>query len=350
MPSSFRRVVQFTAPCQVEVIEEPLPAPDSDQVLVRTTLSAISPGTERLIYQGDAPSEALDSSIEALSGDLEYPLTYGYAAVGRVVDSGSDVEPDWEGKRVFSFQPHASHFVASPESLLPLPDGARDVDGILIPNLETAVNLLMDGRPLIGERVVVFGQGVVGLLTTALASTFPLEALFCLDPIPQRRSRSEAWGADRTFDPVSEFDAVREALGVTAMDAKEAEEQDEGSDLTFELSGKPPVLNDAISITGYDGRVVIGSWYGERAAAIDLGGRFHRSRMQLVSSQVSSIRPEYRGRWTKNRRMDTVLRVLPELAPGDLVSHVFSQEEAPQAYRELSRDNAELLQPVFQYS
>jgi threonine dehydrogenase-like Zn-dependent dehydrogenase len=70
---------------------------------------------------------------------------------------------------------------------------------------------------------------------------------------------------------------------------------DPGADLTFELSGNPLALNNAIALTRFSGRIVIGSWYGEKQMDINLGGTFHRSRIKLISSQVSSISPELRA-------------------------------------------------------
>jgi 2-desacetyl-2-hydroxyethyl bacteriochlorophyllide A dehydrogenase len=349
MPSSTRRVVQFTGPHQVEVVDEPLSAPATDEVLVRTTLSAISPGTERLIYTNQVPHDALvDSSIEAFTGEFGFPLTYGYAAVGRVEAVGDDVDDDWNGARVFSFRPHVSHFAASPENLIRLPDEVRDVDAVLIPNVETAVNFLMDGRPLIGEQVAIFGQGVVGLLTTALAARHPLDSLYTIDPSADRRARSESWGADRSFD-AGEMDALRSALGITSSEPNEPGDHMEGADLTYEVTGQPAVLNDAIASTGYDGRIVVGSWYGRKEAPIDLGGRFHRSRMELISSQVSTIAPEHRGRWTKGRRMRTVLRMLTTIRPGEMVTDRYALADAPVAYESLAEEDDDFFQPVFQY-
>ena len=113
-----RLCVVFTGPQQVSVVEESLPDPAPDQALVQTLFSAISPGTEMLIYRGQFPDDLnVDETIPALSGRFGYPLRYGYSAVGRVIGMGREVDREWEGRLVFSFQPHASHFLARPEEL-----------------------------------------------------------------------------------------------------------------------------------------------------------------------------------------------------------------------------------------
>ncbi len=340
----------FVAPGEVEVREETMEAPKADEVFVRTLCSAVSPGTERLVYRGNLPDDlALDASIEVLRGQSSrYPLTYGYASVGVVEATGSSVSSSWEGTRVFAFQPHVSRFVAAPSALVPLPQDVDVSDAVMIPSVETAINLVMDGRPMIGEKAVVFGQGVVGLLTTALLNRHPLERLLTSDLSTMRRRRSVELGADTSFDPGT-IDALCEQLGVEPGKVPEATETYAGADLAYELTGDPSVLNDAIRCTGFRGRIVVGSWYGTKSSPVELGRRFHRSRMQIISSQVSTIDPSYRGRWTKGRRMSTVLEVLDELNPGQLITERFSIDEAPRAYEQLRSDD-ELLQPVFEYA
>ena len=119
-----RHSLYFTGPRQVSLREESLSPPGPGQVLVQTILSAISPGTELLIYRGQAPRDlAADTSIAALAGSLAFPLKYGYAAVGRVVELGRDVAARWQGALVFAFHPHESAFLATPDELLPVPAG-----------------------------------------------------------------------------------------------------------------------------------------------------------------------------------------------------------------------------------
>src|SRR4051812_40721216 len=169
-----RRALWFSAPGQVELREEPLPVPTEGQLLVRTLVSAISAGTELLIYRDQAPPElAVDATLPALAGSFHFPLKYGYAAVGRVEQLGPGVPPAWLDRLVFAFNPHESHFLANPHDILALPDDLDPEQAAFIPNVETALTLLLDGQPLVGEQVAVFGQGMVGLLVTALLARLP---------------------------------------------------------------------------------------------------------------------------------------------------------------------------------
>ena len=330
------RQVRFVAPRHAEVARMPIETPGADEVRVETALSAISPGTELLVYRDQLPDDVrLDETIDSLDRAATYPLSYGYAAVGTVTATGSDVDDEWVGQRVFAFHPHASHFCVTPEALVRLPPDVDDEDAVLLAMAETAVSLAMDGRPRVGERVAVFGQGVVGLLTTAMLSRFPLGRLVTFDHYPARRERSRARGADASLPP----DAAGEAF----------QTGDRRADLSYEVSGNPAALDAAIDTTGDDGRVVVGSWYGSKPTTLDLGGRFHRSHIRLQASQVSRIDPAHADRWDKERRMGLVLDLLSELSPSELVTHRLPVEEAPRAYELLDQSPEETLQVVLEY-
>ncbi|MFC5133276.1 MULTISPECIES: zinc-dependent alcohol dehydrogenase [Haloferacaceae] len=315
------RRLRFTGPRTVEIESVPDPTPAPDEVRVRTTVSAISSGTERLVYRGEAPTDLpADPALESLDGDLSFPLSYGYAAVGEVDAVGDEVDPDWLGRRTFAFEPHASAFTTPPERLQPVPEGITDAQAALFPTVETAVNFLMDGNPRIGERVGAFGQGMVGLATTALLADSSLSELVTVDACAARRERSERLGADRSLPP-----------GADAVD-RLREGDPPGRDLTYELSGAPAALDDAIAATGYDGRVVVGSWYGTKPAELDLGGTFHRGRITVESSQVSTIEPALRGRWSLERRREVAWERLARIDLDPILTHRIPLAEAGDAY------------------
>ena len=324
----------FTAPKRVEIREVALPPLGDDEVLVETVCSAISAGTEMLVYRGEFPH--LHESQDGLSSDLEYPLAYGYACVGKVREIGKSVNSEWKDRSVFAFQPHTSAFIVHPSSLIPIPDSLSPENACFLPNMETAVNLVHDGAPILGERVLVLGQGVVGLLTAELLSQFPLESLITVDKFAARREAS------------GKID------GVTAIDIKNKDKDSfiyaQGKfDLIYELSGSPSALNDAIEHTVFSGRIVIGSWYGRKRAEMDLGGSFHRSRIRLISSQVSTISPELSGRWDKSRRFDVAWQAMKRIQPEKWITHRFSIEDAEKAYQLLDENPQETIQVIFDY-
>lgn len=328
------RTLFFTAPKQVEIRETSLPELQDDEVLVETICSAISAGTEMLVYRGQFPQ--LTDAHDAVSSELAYPLAYGYACVGRVKEIGKAVNREWENRLVFSFQPHTSHFVTKAEYLFPVPHSLSPENVCFLPNIETAVNLVQDGAPILGERVLVLGQGIVGLLTASLLSEFPLENLTVVDQFELRREAIRVEGYKLKVERFS-------PSNLRSFDRHSA------FDLSFELTGSPSALNDAIGNTIYSGRVVIGSWYGQKRAEIDLGGAFHRSRIRLVSSQVSTISPELSGRWDKSRRFEVAWQALERIKPEKWITHRFSINDAEKAYQLLDESPHETIQVVFNY-
>ena len=329
------RTLFFTSINQVDIRETTLPRLKEDEVLVETICSAISAGTEMLVYRGQFP--LLADARDNLSSDLNYPLAYGYACVGRVVEIGKQVNRSWQDKLVFAFHPHASSFIIHPSSLILIPNSFPPETACFLPNMETAVNLVQDGAPILGERVLVLGQGVIGLLTASLLSEFPLESLVTVDGFELRRKAAQVTGGKLQVTSLAPHNLQPSTFNSFA-------------DLTFELSGSPSALNDAIALTTFSGRVVIGSWYGQKRAEIDLGGAFHRSRIKLISSQVSTISPELSGRWDKSRRFDVAWKALERIKPEKWITHRFSLENAAEAYRLLDENPQETIQVIFEHS
>jgi len=324
------RALYFTGGESVAVREQPVPDPGPGEVRVRTERSGISPGTELLVYRGEvSPELPTDETIDALDGTFTYPLQYGYAAVGRVTAVGEGVDEDWLDRRVFAFNPHESHFLADPEALVPTT--LEPEQAVLLPNAEAAANFVMDGRPRFGARVAVFGQGPVGLLTTAQLAEFPLSQLVAVDPCASRRELAQSLGADRAVAPD----------GLDSLD--------EPVDIAFELSGDPTALDDAIDVTGYAGQVVVGSWYGTKDVSLDLGDAYHRSHIRVRSSQVSRIDPDHADRWDKDRRLDAVRGWLAETDLSTLHTHEFGVERAPEAYRLLDERPDDAVQVTLTY-
>jgi 2-desacetyl-2-hydroxyethyl bacteriochlorophyllide A dehydrogenase len=336
-----RHAVIFRGPRAVEVCEEALPEPGPGEVRVQAEASLISAGTEMLFYRGQVPDDLpVDATIAGMGERFTYPLKYGYALVGHVEALGEGIDAGWQDRQVFAFHPHESAFCARPEELIALPMGVETEAATFLPGAETAVTLLLDGAPLLGERAVVFGQGIVGLLVTRLLGRMPLDRLVTVDGYPLRRAASLAAGADRCLPP-GDVNTLRKHLW--------GEGAAQGADLAYELSGSPEALDAAVAATGYSGRVVVGSWYGTKPAALHLGGRFHRSRIRVISSQVSSIAPALRGRWDRERRFAAAWSLIRTLDAGALITHRYPIERAAEAYDLLDQHPEQALGVLLTY-
>jgi 2-desacetyl-2-hydroxyethyl bacteriochlorophyllide A dehydrogenase len=326
------RAVQFVAPYRVEVADVPLPEPAPGEALVRTDYSGISGGTEMLVYRGEVDSSLpRDEALAALGGTFSYPFTYGYSAVGTVETSRCDLA---EGERVFAFHPHQDRFVVPAEHVVPL--GEADARGAtLFPLVETAIQLGLDAGMRYGEYAVVLGLGPIGILAgLVLARGGAL--VVGSDPRAWRCDAARACG----LEPVAP-----EALG----DVVRERSSGRGADLVLEASGNPAALGDALDLLAREGVALVASWYGEKRVELPLGGAFHRRRLEIRSSQVSTL-GQRAARWDRRRRLDATRALLDELPLSALATHTFAFEQAPDAYAALDRGEQGLVHAALAYS
>jgi 2-desacetyl-2-hydroxyethyl bacteriochlorophyllide A dehydrogenase len=311
------------------VREEALDAPGSGEVLLESIVSAISPGTEMLFYNGQLEEgAAVDTTMQGYRRELSYPLRYGYSSVGRIVKAGDGVDPGLVGRLAFAFMPHASASCVPADLAVPVPDGIAPEEAAFLASAETAVNLVLDCRPLLGERASVFGLGVIGLLTAGLLARFPLA---CLSGWDLHALRREAAGS----------------LGVAASDPNENRPGVGTEDFAVEASGSPAGFRIALSSCGFSGRLIVASWYGKaaRGQAFDaFDTLFHRNRVRIVPSQVSTIDPSLTGRWSRARRLASAWDAIRFLRPGRLVTHRVPFALAADAYRLISGSPGKTIQ------
>jgi 2-desacetyl-2-hydroxyethyl bacteriochlorophyllide A dehydrogenase len=327
--------VWFPRARSVELRTEELRDPGRDEVRVRAALSAISHGTEMLVYRGEVDADlALD--LPTLSGGYGFPLKYGYASVGRAVAVGRDVRNVREGDLVFALHPHQDEYVVPAWLVHPLPGDATPEQGVFLANLDTAINVVLDAKPRLGEVVAVFGQGVVGLLVTQLLRRSGARVI-AVEPSELRRSFAERCGVEVALAP-SDTALVRSLTG------------GRGADIAIDASGSPAALQAAIDCVATEGTVVVCSWYGEKPVPLDLGGRFHRGRVRLVSSQVGRIDPSLAPRWDRERRVELATDLLGELILADLITHRIPFKRAADAYALLDDRAAETVQVVLDYA
>jgi len=325
--------VWFPRARAVELREERVQDPGPDEIRVRALVSALSHGTERLVYRGEVDRDlALD--LPTLAGGYGFPVKFGYASVGRVTAVGADIKAVREGDLVFALHPHQTEYVVSAALAHRLPDDTRPDAGVFLANLDTAFNVTLDARTRPDETAVVFGQGVVGLLVTQLLRRAGLRVI-AVEPTPIRRAMSGRCGAV-AITPV-QMDVVREMTG------------GRGADLAVEASGNPNALQQAIDAVAVEGRIIVCSWYGGKRVSLDLGGNFHRGRLTIRSSQVGGIDPALAPRWDRGRRLAAATDLLDDLVLADLITHRIPFQRAAEAYKLLDERADETIQVVLTY-
>lgn len=279
---------------------------------IQTLYTGISRGTEKLVYLGQVPV-AEHSTMRApyQEGEFSFPVKYGYSAVGLVQNT------ERKGEIVFALFPHQSQFQIPEEAALAVPKNVPSERAILAANMETALNIIWDANISIGDRVVVIGCGVVGALVGYLAAKVPGTEVALVDIDPTRESLVRALGCSFATP-----DSVQSVIGNNA-------------DVLINASANSDGLSLAISLAGSHATIVEASWYGSNMTEIPLGGRFHQSRLRIVSSQVGHIPPSKTPRWSFLRRLRLALSLLSDPVLDNLISGETAFDNLAQDYHEI---------------
>lgn len=326
------QAVWFVEPRRVEIREVPLPEPAPGELLVRTAFSGISPGTEMLAYRGELDERlALDDTLSALSGQFCYPFRYGYSCVGRVEQPGGGIAED---AAVFAFHPHQDRFVVAAGDAIAI----ADVDlrqATLFPLVETALQVSLEAEPEPEAVIVVTGLGVVGLLCSLLLQRGGARVL-ASDPAAPRRELASALGI-ASFAPEHLHASVAE------------ETSTKGAPLLVEASGNPSALVNGLELLRHEGTALVVSWYGTKLVPLPLGADFHRRRLTIRSTQVSTIPARLAGQWSLDRRRHAARELLRELPLGVLATHQIPFPSAPEAFGLVDRGEPGLMHAALCY-
>ncbi|WP_345800396.1 zinc-binding alcohol dehydrogenase [Microbacterium sp. AZCO] len=284
--------------------DEAVPDPGPADVLVRTQWTGISRGTETLVFRGAVPaSERERMRAPFQEGDFPAPVKYGYLNVG-VVERGGD---GLEGRTVFALYPHQSAYVVPAASIALVPDGVPARRAVLAGAVETAVNVLWDAAPLVGDRIAVVGAGMIGCAVARLAAGFPGADVVVVDVDPAKA-------------------AVCTELGVAFAAPADAPKD---RDLVIDASASEQGLQLAIDSAATEGEVVVASWFGDRPVRLDLGGAFHSRRLTIRSSQVGMVAPRRRATRAFGDRLALALDLLRDDAFDALLTGSSSWRELP---------------------
>ncbi len=293
-----------TGPGAGELRPQSLAVPVPGEVLVRTIYTGVSRGTEGLVMRGEVPeSEWKRMRSPFQDGEFPFPVKYGYLNVG-VVEEGPTA---LVGCTVFTLFPHQSAFVVPEDAVVPVPDGVPPRRAVLAGAVETAVNVLWDAAPRLGDAIAVVGAGMIGAAIARLAAQVPGVEVTLID-----------------IDPAKRALAVELGVGFTHP-------EDTGSDydIVIEASGTADGLAVALRIAATDGDVVVASWYGSTPVQIELGADFHSRRLTLRSSQVGAVAQARRGRRTPRQRLELALRLLEDDAFECLLGGISPWTELP---------------------
>jgi threonine dehydrogenase-like Zn-dependent dehydrogenase len=183
------RELWFVAKGRVEVQRREPQLLEPGMVRARALASGISQGTEMLLFKGEGPVP-FDPSLDA-PGQATYPRRYGYAWVGEVCEGSGAIA---RGARVFALAPHGDEHLAEPGRFRLLPEQVPPPRAVLAANLETALTVVWDGAVALGDRVLVVGGGVVGLLAGYCARLGGARHVALVEPASRRRDVARRLG------------------------------------------------------------------------------------------------------------------------------------------------------------
>ena len=315
----------YTAPYQIELRNQQLPDQcRTNHLRIKALYSAISKGTERLVYSDLIPkSEWSRMQCPFQVGDFPFPVKYGYSMVGKVIQDKSNLS----GQNVFILHPHESLFDVPKDSVLPIPKNIPAKRAILAANMETALNAIWDSNPLPGDAISIIGGGVVGCLIAYLTSKIPGTNVTLIDKNPQRKKISQLFG----------------------LKFAQSSHSISNQDLVYHVSGNPKGLTTAIEIAGNESNIIELSWYGTTESKINLGGAFHSKRLKIISSQVGQITPQRCPRWTTSRRLGTSIELLNDSKLDKLVNHVLPYQKIEKEISKILTPENDIICPAIKY-
>jgi 2-desacetyl-2-hydroxyethyl bacteriochlorophyllide A dehydrogenase len=343
----------LSAPRQIEfrAYEDHLPA--EGEVLVRSIVSGISHGTEMNHYRGSVPfhERVFDADLRVFRPIAEqaaanaqvqpYPRLIGYENVGQVREVGPGVASVKPGDQVVAWGRHRETNLVPEEQVIPLPAGVTPEEGVFTTLASVGLTAVHDAGIKVGDRVAVFGLGVVGLFTVQLARLAGASTIYAIDPLPERRTRAEGFGAHEVLDP-QETDVglhIKEATGG-------------GVDVSIEASGSYHALHEALRCAHVGGLVVTVGFYQGGGTPVRLGEEWHHNRLTMLSSMGAWGCPHRcHPMWDTDRVRRTVLMLFAEnrLEAKSMVTHRFPFGQAAQAFELIDRDPNHCLKAVLLY-
>ncbi|MEO0392100.1 MAG: zinc-binding alcohol dehydrogenase [Pseudomonadota bacterium] len=297
---------------------------DPPVLTMQALYSGISRGTERLVFKGLVPvSEHQRMACPHQEGAFTGAVKYGYCMVARCIHGPDDMV----GRIGFALHPHQEHFQVLETAMNWLPDGLPPRRACLIANMETALNILWDSQAKPGDRILIVGGGVLGLLVTALAAQIPDATVTLCDVAANR-------------------EPVAQSLGAQFCDPQHAPTE---QTVVIHTSAHPDGLTTGLNAAAFEARVIEASWYGDRPVSVPLGGAFHSQRLQLISSQVGHIAPSHRGEWDYARRLATAMELLCDDRFDALITGEIAFDDAPDTMPSVFADGAPGFMTVLRY-
>lgn len=324
------RALWFSGPRVADLRTEPLRPPGDGELMVRSIVSLISPGSEMLIYRGEANPHAA-MALPTGEGGGGFPVKCACQVVGRVEACGAGTTHA-AGDLLLVRHPHQDRFVVrdDPALVFPVPPDLPPERAVFANLVDVAVNAVLDVPIRIGDAVVVHDAGIVGSLCAQLAQA-TAGTVIVVDAAESRRRIALDWGAHAAVDPAGAPAAIRE---ITAA---------RGADVAIEATGTTAGLQAAMEATGVEGTVVAVTFSGSLDVPVPVSPHFYYRRQRLVSARVNSVGSGLQPRWDFARRMEVGISLLRSERVRVHATHSFPFDRAPEAYELADRHADEVM-------
>ncbi len=279
---------------------------EADEVKVKVQFGAPKHGTELTMYRGISPFQEkyydTDWKMFLPNQDQEeiFPMGLGNMWVGEIIEKGSEVKELKIGQRIAGYGNLRNTCIIKEEAAFVMPDRMTWKEAMCYDPARFALGAVRDGGVKIGDRVVVFGLGAIGLLAAQMARKAGAVWVAVVDPIEKRRKAALDNGADLALDPL----AVDIGLEIKKQTDKK------GVDVAIEISGAYPALQQAIRSTAYNGTVSVAGWYKECKGGIHFGEEAHFNIPNIVFSRACSNPDREYPRWDLARVNATCWQML----------------------------------------
>jgi predicted dehydrogenase/threonine dehydrogenase-like Zn-dependent dehydrogenase len=350
-----KQILQSLKTGAVSLADIPCPAPGRGQLLIRTTRTLVSSGTERMLVDfGKAGwidkarqqpdkvrmvlekirTDGLMPTIEAVMNKLDQPIALGYCNVGTVVAVGAGVTGFEVGDRVASNGKHAE-WVAVPAILCAkVPDGVGDEEAAFTVLGAIALQGIRLVQPTLGEAVVVTGLGLIGLVTVQLLRAQGCRVLG-LDFDPAKLELARRFGAEVVdlsagADPVAAAMAFSRGRGADAVIITAATKSNEPMHQAARMSRK----RGRIVLVGVVGLELSRADFFEKELTFQVSCSYGPGRYDPAYEDKGNDYPVGFVRWTEQRNFEAVLDMLADrrLDAQALVSHRFELSRVEEAY------------------
>ena len=350
-----KQILQSLKTGATEVAEVPLPHVGRGQLLISTSRTLVSAGTERMLVefgkagwidkarqQPDKVQMVLDKiktdgllpTVEAVFNKLDQPLPLGYCNVGRIAKVGAGETSFEVGDRVISNGKHAE-VVSVPFNLsAKVPDAVSDDEAAFTVLAAIALQGIRLVQPTLGETVVVTGLGLVGLITVQLLRAHGCRVL-ALDFDPEKLALAKQFGAEVVDlaagqDPVSMATAYSRGRGVDAVIVTATTKSSEPIHQAALMCRK----RGRIVLVGVTGLVLSRDDFFKKELTFQVSASYGPGRYDSNYEDKGQDYPVAFVRWTEQRNFEAVLDMMADgrLNVKPLISHRFAIEEAGQAY------------------